>query len=278
MTIVSFHEPPRTATATSTGQTSSADSTGGSAHPDPHSLTATLRTASLDHLRARSHEVTESDLYAMGWNPVLSDGDLGGRTEATLSSRQKAATLGKTLSADIRGEQDKLRAADTVVLQFPLWWYGMPAILKGWFDRVFTAGFAFWLKDPATGRVRKYGDGGLVGRRVLTVVAAGDRPESLGRRGMSGPLEDILWPLLHGTAHYAGMEPLHPRLVASSDRVDDTSFAEERRRLLDRLDGLDSEEAIPFRTLASGDYDELGRLRDHLAPGQAGLDVHRRPA
>lgn len=249
-----------------------------SAHPDPHSLTATLRTAALDHLRAQGHAVTESDLYALGWDPVLTDGDLGGRTERSLSERQKSATLGGSLSADIRREQDKVWAADTVVLQFPLWWYGMPAILKGWFDRVFTAGFAFGLKDPETGRVRKYGDGGLVGRRVLTVVAAGDRPESLGPRGMSGSLEDVLWPLLHGTVHYTGMDPLRPHLVASADRVDEAAFAEERRRLLERLDGLATEDAIRFRTLASGDYDEVGQLRQHLSAGSTGLGIHRLPA
>lgn len=249
-----------------------------SAHPDPQSLTAHLREAALDHLRAHGHQVTKSDLHAMRWNPVLTDDDLGPRTEGPLAARQKAAALGGTLSADIRAEQSKLRDADTLVLQFPLWWYGMPAILKGWFDRVFTAGFAFWLKDPATGRVRKYGDGGLVGRRVLIVVAAGDRPESLGPRGMSGPLEDVLWPLLHGTAHYTGMAALLPHLVASSDRVDAGVFTEERRRLLDRLDHLDDEGPIPFRTLASGDYDEVGQLRHHLATGEVGLGIHRRTA
>lgn len=249
-----------------------------SAHPDPHSLTTSLRREGITHLRARGCDVVESDLYAMGWNPVLSDDDLGDRRESTLSGRQKSATLGGSLTGDIRTEQSKLRDADTLVLQFPLWWYGMPAILKGWFDRVFAAGFAFGVKDPATGRVRKYGDGGLVGRRVLPLVAAGDRPESLGPRGMSGSLEDVLWPLLHGTVHYTGMQALLPHLVASSDRIDDAVFAAERGRLLARLDGLEDEDPIAYRTLASGDYDEVGRLRDHLAVGQAGLGIHRRTA
>lgn len=246
-----------------------------SAHPDPASLTATLRDRAVQHLRQQGHEVVESDLYAMGWNPVLGDADFAGVERGPLAERQKTAALAGTLSSDIRSEQDKLCAADTVVIQFPLWWYGMPAILKGWFDRVFASGFAFWLKDPETGRVRKYGDGGLVGRRVLTVVAAGDRTESLGPRGMSGPIEDVLWSLLHGTVHYTGMEPLRPHLVPSSDRVDDRVFADELRRLVDRLDGVHTEAPICFRTLASGDYDELGRLRDHLAPDETGLAIHR---
>lgn len=250
-----------------------------SAHPDQHSLTAALRSSAIHHLRESGHTVTESDLYAMRWNPVLGDDELrvdpsSGGAARPLANRQKDAALAGVLGSDVRAEQDKLRAADTVILQFPLWWYGMPAILKGWFDRVFASGFAFWLKDPATGRVRKYGDGGLVGRRVLIVVAAGDRPESLGARGMSGPIEDVLWPLLHGTVHYTGMEPLVPHLISSSDRVDDLTFDQERRRLHDRLDSLDAETPIAYRTLASGDYDELGRLREHLAPESGGLGIH----
>ena len=51
--------------------------------------------------------------------------------------------------------------ADLLVLQFPLWWYGVPAILKGWVDRVFESGFAYDVPDPDTGRPRKYGAGGL---------------------------------------------------------------------------------------------------------------------
>lgn len=246
-----------------------------SAHPDPGSLTANLRDHGIEHLRARGHEVLESDLYTMGWNPVLDTGDFTETEPGPLAARQKAAMLGGFLSADIRAEQAKIRAAEVVVLQFPLWWYGMPAILKGWFDRVFTAGFAFWLKDPVTGRVRKYGDGGLVGRRVLTIVAAGDRPESLGPRGMSGSLDDVLWPLLHGTVHYTGMEALQPHLIASSDRVDDATFAREALRLADRLDALPEETPTPFRPLA--DYDGLGQLHEHLAPGESGPAVHRNP-
>ncbi|AKU15126.1 NAD(P)H-dependent oxidoreductase [Luteipulveratus mongoliensis] len=250
-----------------------------SAHPDPKSLTASLRSAALEHLRGRGHRVVESDLYAMGWNPVLSDADFEQPdTAVPLVSRQKAATLEGTLSEDIRREQAKVRETDTVVLQFPLWWYGAPAILKGWFDRVLTSGFAFWLRDPATGRVRKYGDGGLVGRRVLTVVAAGDRSTSLGPRGISGPLEDVLWPLLHGTVHYTGMQPLRPHLIARSDRLDGSAFEAEKRCLLDRLDGLDTEEPIPYRTMHDGEYDRESRLIDHLAPGESGLAIHRRAA
>ena len=113
-----------------------------SAHPDRHSLTAALRAEGIGHLRKQGYEVTESDLYAMRWNHLLGDDELAAGT-SPLADRQKSAALCGALGPDVRAEQDKLRRADTVVIQFPLWWYGMPAVLKGWFDRVFASGFAF---------------------------------------------------------------------------------------------------------------------------------------
>src|SRR5690606_36136385 len=103
-----------------------------------------------------------------------------------------------TLSPDITAEQDKLRRADAIVLQFPLWWLGPPAILKGWLDRVLVNGFGFGVTDPGTGRVRRYGDGLLAGKRGLIVTTIGARETSFGPRGIHGRLEDVLFPLNHG--------------------------------------------------------------------------------
>ncbi|MEK8171985.1 NAD(P)H-dependent oxidoreductase [Streptomyces sp. M19] len=82
------------------------------------------------------------------------------RGERLVVTREsKRAYTDGTLSEDIRAEQDKLRWADTIVLQFPMWWFGVPAILKGWFDRVFVKGFAYGVKD-ADGRTLRYGRAG----------------------------------------------------------------------------------------------------------------------
>ncbi|WP_199836286.1 NAD(P)H-dependent oxidoreductase, partial [Streptomyces sp. NRRL F-4489] len=123
------------------------------AHPESRSLNAALRTEGLRTLEAHGHEHTLSDLYAMKWNPVVDaadyDHDPSDRLQVGDASERAYAT--GRLSPDIADEQRKLAWADTLVLQFPLWWYGMPAILKGWFDRVFVKGFAFGHTDPATG-------------------------------------------------------------------------------------------------------------------------------
>ncbi len=150
------------------------------AHPDDASLGHALVRSGVARLRESGTHVAISDLYAMNWNPVLSGADFGAAPGRTLSERQKNATATGLLTDDIRHEQDALRAADHLVVSFPLWWYGTPAILKGWFDRVFTNGFAFGVRDEH-GRVRRYGDGGLAGRTMLAVVTAGDRAAALGR-------------------------------------------------------------------------------------------------
>ncbi len=182
------------------------------AHPDHRSLSGALKTEGLRTLDAHGHRHEVSDLYAMKWNPVVDADDYAHDPDDRLrigDASERAYTEGR-LSPDIRAEQEKLAWADTLVVQFPLWWYGMPAILKGWFDRVFVKGFAFGLTDPATGRPRRYGDGKLAGKRAMVVVTAGARAATLGPRGVNGDLNDLLFPLQHGTLWYTGMSVVPP--------------------------------------------------------------------
>lgn len=159
-----------------------------------------------------------------------------------------------------------------------VWWYGPPAILKGWIDRVFEAGFAYDVIDPATGRARKYGDGGLVGRRALTVVTAGDRPGSLGPRGISGSIEDVLWPLLHGTYWYTGMLPLAPHLITRARDLTPHDVVRADADLVRRLRGVAEEQPIAYLPLDEEHYDHSIRLRDHVAPHAQGNAAHARTA
>lgn len=230
------------------------------AHPDAGSLSGRLRDAGVAALRENGWDVAESDLYQMRWDPLLRAGD------ADAPERVE----------EVRAEQRKLLAADLVVLQFPLWWYGMPAILKGWVDRVFESGFAYHVPDPETGRMLKYGRGGLEGRRALVVVTAGDRAGSLTPRGISGSIDDVLWPLLHGTLWYTGMEPLRPHLVAEADSVDATRADRLERCLADRLARIEAEEPIDYLPLDDEFYDHSIRLHDDVSPGLEGIAAHRR--
>lgn len=246
-----------------------------SAHPEPRSLNGCLRRDAIAHLRRRDRTVWESDLYAMGWDPVVRAADGGHASDNRESFRVSADTREAFMSGsqpmEITREQEKLRRADAVVVQFPLWWYGMPAILKGWFDRVFVSGFAFGT-DPATGRRLRFEQGPFVGKRALVVTTLGDRPLAIGPRGKSGELRELLFGLLHGTFAYTGMSVLPPWALPSADRI--TDYEEVRGDLCQRLDRLFTDEPIAYRPQFAGDYTEDWELAPHVLPGEHGVRVH----
>src|SRR5690349_25065224 len=108
------------------------------AHPEPRSLNGALKDFAAARLEASGHAVQVSDLYAMNWKASLDASDsvvppIGKRFDPSLDS--KHAFENGLQSEDIAREQQKLLWADAVILQFPLWWFSMPAILKGWVER-----------------------------------------------------------------------------------------------------------------------------------------------
>ncbi|WP_367125116.1 NAD(P)H-dependent oxidoreductase [Streptomyces phytohabitans] len=251
-----------------------------SAHPERRSLNAHLRTEGLRALGAYGHEHRESDLYAMGWDPVLGAGDVrpdgaGAGERLFVGEEQQRAYERGALSADIRTEQEKVGWADALVFQFPLWWFGPPAILKGWFDRVLVQGFAFGVRD-GHGRTRRYGDGGLAGKRALAVTSVGARASGFGPRGVHGQLDEVLFPLLHGTFWYTGMAPLPPYAVYGADRLTAPEARARVAELRARLRELPTAAPIPYRREAGGDYDEGLVLRPSAAPGRTGVAAHVR--
>ncbi|HET6504758.1 MAG TPA: NAD(P)H-dependent oxidoreductase [Amycolatopsis sp.] len=248
------------------------------AHPERRSLNASLRDAGIRALDELGHEHRESDLYAMNWNPVVDRADFGLDPAARLlvGPDSEQAYLCGELSDDIRAEQEKIKWADTVVLQFPLWWAGPPAILKGWFDRVFVKGFAFGVSGD-DGRTLRYGEGKLAGRRAMAVVSVGAREASLGPRGVNGDIGELLFPLHHGTLWYAGISAVPPLVVYGADRATGTEYVEYSTELTTRLASLDTTPPIPFRYQNHGDYDENLELKPDRAPGRAGLGVHLAP-
>jgi NAD(P)H dehydrogenase (quinone) len=138
------------------------------AHPDPTSLTAQLAGAARSALRAQGHEVIQSDLYAMGWKAVYDERDFPERLDParlSIAAESGHAFTNGTQPDDIAAEQAKLMAADAVIFQFPLWWFSMPAIMKGWFERVYAYGLAYGNKGA--GNTHRYGEGGLAGKRAM---------------------------------------------------------------------------------------------------------------
>lgn len=127
-------------------------------HPVETSFNAALHQEILQGLRAAGHEVDDCDLYAEGFNPIMS-------REERLGYHDVPAN-----QAPVQSYVDRLQRAEALVLCFPTWCFGFPAMLKGYFDRVFMPGVAFDLSDP--GNVRPT----LTNLRRIAAVTTYGRP------------------------------------------------------------------------------------------------------
>lgn len=181
------------------------------AHPLEASLHGAIRRKAQGALEAGGHEVDIIDLYAEGFDPVLS------ADERERYHDEARNTVG------IEGYVERLRRAEALVVQFPTWSFGPPAILKGFFDRVFVPGVAFDISDPAKvrplfGHIRRLVGVVTYGRPRLHARWVGDPPRRLVTR-------HLRWFVAAGApVHY---EALYHLNVATDAR---------RRRFLDRVE------------------------------------------
>lgn len=185
------------------------------------------------------------------------------------------------MTEDVKAEIDKLLWADVLILQFPLWWFGMPAILKGWVDRVFAYGFAYGVGEHSDLRWGdRYGEGRLAGKRAMLIVTAGGWAEHYAPRGANGPIEDLLFPINHGVLYYPGYEVLPPFVAYRVDRFDEAAFEPVADSLRERMRTLATTEPIPYRTQNGGDYlIPSMQLRPGLGdPAASGFALHLKSA
>lgn len=250
------------------------------AHPEPQSLNGSLKSFLVKHLEAAGHVVQVSDLYAMKWKAALDADDSteerepGARFNPSADSKR---ALEKGLQTqDIAREQEKLLWADAVLFQFPLWWFSVPAILKGWIERVYAYGFAYGRGEHSDSHWGdRYGQGLMSGKRALLIVTTGGWESHYGPRGVNGPIDDILFPINHGVLYYPGFDVLPPFVIHRAGRTDSTRFAEVCAALGQRLDDLWKTAPIPYRRQNAGEYDIPAlTLKRDVALGQNGYDAH----
>lgn len=250
------------------------------AHPEPRSLNGALRDVAIAELEAQGHEVRVSDLYAEDWKSEIDRADFPSLASDTRfipveASKNAFETAG--LTEDVRAEIDKLLWADMLILQFPLWWFSMPAILKGWVERVYAYGFAYGVGEHSDKRWGdRYGEGALAGKRAMLIVTAGGWEEHYSARGVNGPIDDLLFPINHGILYYPGYEVLPPFVAYRVDRLDGAGFELAAERLRARMRTLENTPPIPYRRQNGGDYlIPSMQLRPELGkPGATGFALH----
>jgi NAD(P)H dehydrogenase (quinone) len=244
------------------------------AHPDANSLTAALKDLAVRTLEAGGHEVVVSDLYAMKWQSAADFTDFDGITGTDFMHASGTAYETGRLAPEIRAEQQKLLDADLVVLLFPLWWFTVPAILKGWIDRVFTYNFAYGAAIP------RYGDGPLAGKRAMLATLTGGRAGHYTPRGVNGPIEDLLFPLNHGLLHFTGFDVLPPFVAHSAVHLAPEAYGDIAEQFRQRLTTAFTTDPLPYRSESGGDYTALthpggSELAPGLeTPGTSGFGLH----
>lgn len=176
-------------------------------HPRPGSFVRAVGMVCAEVLEEAGHEVRVRDLYDAGFDPVLSADDL------------QAIENGE-VPPDVRAEQQHVQWADAITMIHPLWLNGLPAMLKGYLDRVFSYGFAYGLDEDGS-------DVGLLGGRSVALITTTGALESESvRRGVKPAMDHVL----RDNFVYCGLEDVGHLYLWGVSQVGD----DDRRRMLDR--------------------------------------------
>ncbi|MCU0923384.1 MAG: NAD(P)H-dependent oxidoreductase [Burkholderiaceae bacterium] len=210
------------------------------AHPERRSFNGAMFDTAQATLQSAGHTVVTSDLYRMGFDPISSRRNFVSVKDADylkLQVEEMWASEVGGFAPDLEAEIAKIEAADLMIWQFPLWWFGMPAILKGWVDRVFAMGRTY-------GNGHIYETGKFKGKRALLSLTTGGPEAAYLEDGFNGDLNAMLRPMQRGMLNFTGFSVLQPQVVYGPVRVDDAQRRVWLAQWAQRLRAIESEAAI----------------------------------
>ena len=210
------------------------------AHAEPKSFNGAMFQTAVQTLIDCGHEVRTSDLCAMQFRPTSDRRNFTSVKDPQFFKQQieemHASEVGG-FAPDIEAELQKVEWCDLMIWQFPLWWFGLPGILKGWVDRVFVMGRAY-------GGERFYENGVFKCKRAMLSVTTGGPEPVYSKGGWNGDIHAILRPIQRGMLRFTGFEVLAPNLCYGPARA----TAEQRDQWLKafetRLRGVAEEKPI----------------------------------
>ncbi|KAA8588064.1 hypothetical protein FQN60_001258, partial [Etheostoma spectabile] len=244
------------------------------AHQSSGSFNAAAKDAAVEVLAANGCTVEVSDLYAMKFKATATTEDITGEVKNgehfCYAEETKLAWEEGKLSADITEEQRKLTQADLIIFQFPMYWFTVPAIMKGWIDRVLTSGYAF-------SQEKRYSQGIFKDKKAMLSFTTGSHESMFSANGINGDMNVTLWPLQNGILHYCGFQVLAPQIFWAPSYVP----CEARSTMLEgwrtRLQGLLGEKTLSFTPLDCFDgakgYQLKPEVHEKLATKEFGLTV-----
>jgi len=185
------------------------------AHHEPTSFNGALTREAMSILPQAGHEVMVSDLYAMKFDPVSDRRNflmIKDPTRLKQQAEEEFASSTNSFAPELQAEMDKVSWCDVLIFQFPLWWLGLPAILKGWVDRVFAVGRAY-------GGGRYFERGVFSGKRAMCSITVGGPPLAYSEIGAYGPIAATLYPIHHGILRFVGFSVVEPFVAYGPARL-----------------------------------------------------------
>ncbi|WP_455927104.1 NAD(P)H-dependent oxidoreductase [Pseudomonas capeferrum] len=226
------------------------------AHPEPRSFNGALKDLASETLTAQGHKVQVSDLYALEWKAALDGADITTPRVNTgflnLPAEQEHMFIQGRPTFDVEQEQAKVLWCDLLIFQFPIWWFSMPAVLKGWVDRTMTRGFAY-----ASGE--KYDNGKFKGRKAMVCVTTGTAESLYQPDGIDGCMTHILWPIHNGIFRYLGFDVLPPYVAWMPGNMSEEQRIIYLQRYKQVLEVIDEVEPLFFHPRE--DYGDDQRLK-----------------
>jgi NAD(P)H dehydrogenase (quinone) len=164
-------------------------------HPSPVSFTHSLLQMFIRGLQEAGHTYEVSDLYKMNYRPDMNEAEY---------FRESGRDSGRSVPGDVRREQEKIGRADALVFIYPVWWSDCPAKLKGWFDRVYTLGYAYVKKDREHTTFANFARI----KRALVICTAGHTVDHLEEIGIAGSMRLVML-----NDRLAGIGVKNPRML-----------------------------------------------------------------
>lgn len=212
------------------------------AHPEPASFNGAMSRRATEVLTGAGHAVTVSDLYAVRFDPVSDRRNfttVANPGYLRLQAEEIYAAGYDGFVPELQAEMDELVACDLLIFQFPVWWLGPPAILKGWADRVIACGLAY-------GGGRYFDRGVFRGKRAMCSVTVGGTKEAYSEKGVYAEVEDILFPVHCGIFGFTGFRVIEPFAVYGPNRMNEVERCQHLDRYEERLLHIDAARIIPM--------------------------------
>ena len=231
------------------------------AHPVPHSFNAKLAGISNRTLASAGYDISFSDLCRNGFDAVEGSHHYNVRKDQQFfhtQTEQRYNAEKSALAPEVNAEINNIQSCDLLVVHFPLWWFGAPAILKGWIDRVFVYGKVYT-------STKRYDNGMCRGKKMVACVTTGASADSCAANGKEGDTKMHLWPLLF-PFRYIGFDVAEPLTLhgiggvafiegdAKADAIAQTSAS----RWADYIKDINDAPLIRYNK--NSDFNETGRL------------------